>query len=113
MRVAKEQEDFHRQLRSDNAAPEEELRALDCRDYSTFARYWITLGGIAQRQHDSEHKTGWKKWARKYQSFATGADRFIKDFEPIINLAQSPGSPDGGLAIGTISFLFAVWSWSS
>ena len=47
-------------------------------------------------------------WVGKFPSFAAGANRFMKDFSPMVELARVSGPPYSGLAVGTICVLFTV-----
>lgn len=106
LKVETSQRELHDMLRRKNLIGEEELRSLDCKCYEEFATYWTRL--LERTKSDFDHRKGWKKWARKYQSFATGADHFMKDFSPIVELTRAAGPPYSDLAVGTITALFTV-----
>jgi len=109
--VEKAQREFHDWLKSKSYISKEEKKSLDCKSYDEFAAYWTEF--LEQAKSDHDLRGGWRRWARKYQSFATSADRFMKDFSPMVELARGAGGPYSGLAVGTICILFRVgfWRW--
>lgn len=100
------QSDLHCWLKAKKVIGAVEKECLDCKSYDDFAVYWTSL--LERTKYAFDHPKGWRKWARKYQSFAAGADHFMKDFSPIVELVQKAGEPYSGLAVGTISVLFIV-----
>ncbi|KAL9625327.1 MAG: hypothetical protein Q9160_000390 [Pyrenula sp. 1 TL-2023] len=100
------QKEFHDWLKKKNLISEEEKRCLDYESYHDVASHWAGLS--EQTKINFDRQRGWRRWARKYQSFAAGADQFMKDFNPIVEWAQAAGGPYSGLAIGTICALFTI-----
>lgn len=55
-------------------------------------------------------KRGGKRVGQFAQDFAVAASAIMNNMGPIIDLIRNIGAPYGGMAIGTVSFLFAVSS---
>ncbi|KAG9230857.1 hypothetical protein BJ875DRAFT_518676 [Amylocarpus encephaloides] len=85
---------------------EEEEGALACQNFNKFADYWTNISVQAKNDFNRDRQWGWRKWARKYQSFGAGVLGFMRDWEPLINIVQGGGGGYGDMAIGTISLLF-------
>ena len=85
-----------------------ELLAIDCKTPEDFCQSWAALSGDVEQQYQEKRKKGWRKVARRAEDFAVDGEAFLKDFSPIVDLVQNTAAPYGGLAIGTLSFLFTV-----
>lgn len=87
---------------------EEEKSAIECRNYSDFATYWLGVAECGKDDLEQGRQRGWKKWAAKYQSYGKGVHRFMQDWEPLVGVVKGFGGGYGDLAIGTILLVFVV-----
>lgn len=99
---------FHSSIQKKKGDRIDEKGAIECKTYEEFAIYWATVAGSAETRLSSGRRKGWRKWSKRYQSFAKGVDGFMKDFSPIVEIIKGVYPPFGGIAIGTISALFVV-----
>ena len=76
-------------------------------DLKAFNDYWQRTED-AEQSFESRHEKGCGLWARQYQHTASLVLPFMNDFSPIVQIVTDFGAPYGGLAVGTISLLFAV-----
>lgn len=63
-----------------------------------------------QGAFDRSHERGCGLWSKRYQSSAAIIQGFMEDFSPVIKIVQDFAAPYGGMAVGTMSVLFAVGS---
>jgi hypothetical protein len=73
------------------------------------SEYWIALAHRTISDHEQEHDSGWRFWARSAETAAVAASQFMHDLEPVLG-AVATSSPEAGLSIGAISGLFALVS---
>lgn len=84
-----------------------EQAALQLSSEEAVAAFWEqTLG--AKASFDADHSHGIGKASRKTNEFMASAFDLLQGFSPMVDMIKDVASPYGGLAIGTISFLFAV-----
>lgn len=62
----------------------------------------------AQDSFHDARAVGTGRFFKRVTSLAATSYEMIEGFNPIINLLRDSGAPFGGLAIGTVCFLFAV-----
>lgn len=75
--------------------------------FTEFDAFWKKTND-AKEDFDRRHEKGCGLWSKSYQSSAVVARSFMKDFAPIIDIVRDFGAPYGGMAVGTVSVLFAV-----
>ncbi|KAI0853359.1 hypothetical protein F5Y00DRAFT_257384 [Daldinia vernicosa] len=86
---------------------EEEKHALQLDSVDAFSRIWVnTLDAKGDFQVSHEHGVG--ATAQILQSSADTAVVILQHIEPILQLVKDFGAPYGGMAVGTISFLFTI-----
>lgn len=86
---------------------EHEKSAISLESPTNFDEYWQNTNN-AKNTFDRSSDKGCGLWTRRYQSSAAAVQPFMKDFSPIIDIVKDFGAPYGGIALGTISLLFAV-----
>ena len=86
---------------------ENEQAAIKVDSVAAFSDYWQYTNS-AKENFDRSHEKGCGLWAKRYQSSAAFIQPFMDDFSPIIRIVKDFGAPYGGVAVGTISLLFAV-----
>ncbi|KAL8653829.1 MAG: hypothetical protein Q9210_001858 [Variospora velana] len=62
----------------------------------------------ARIEFDRNHEKGCGLFSKNYQSSAAAIQPFMNEFSPIIQVVRDFGAPYGGLAMGTVTLLFAV-----
>jgi hypothetical protein len=111
--VEKRQVEFHEWLKSKHKLSEDEKQVVQCKNYEDFSTYWAKLCSSTESSFETSRGRGWKKWSKKYQSFAAGVSRFMQDVSGLVGLVKDLGPPYTNLAVGTISALFVVRNWLS
>lgn len=86
---------------------ENEKAAFKVDSVAAFSDYWQKTNS-AKEDFDRSHEKGCGLWAKRYQSSAAFVQPFMDDFSPIVEIVKDFGAPYGGVAVGTISLLFAV-----
>ena len=86
---------------------ESEKAAFEVDSVAAFSDYWQKTNS-AKEDFDRSHEKGCGLWAKRYQSSAALIQPFLDDFSPIVKIVKGFGAPYGGIAVGTISLLFAV-----
>lgn len=72
-----------------------------------FGEFWAAALGSKQRfDAERDHGTGLAK--KTAVNFGASAYGIMKDVNPMLEIVKDFGAPYGGLAIGTVSFFFAV-----
>lgn len=84
-----------------------EKAALRVDSSDAFNSFWQRTEN-AKEEFDRSHEKGSGALGRRYQSAASLILPFMEDFSPIVQIVKDFGAPYGGLAVGTISLLFAV-----
>ncbi|KAF2232960.1 hypothetical protein EV356DRAFT_578033 [Viridothelium virens] len=84
-----------------------EKKAIQIKDIKEFEVLWQDVLE-AKETFEESHRKGYKMWSREYQNTANTIHSFIKEFSPILDIIRDFGGPYCGLAIGTVSVLFAV-----
>jgi len=74
---------------------------------AAFIDYWEHTNS-AKESFDRSQGKGCGLLGKRYQSSASFVLPFMNDFSPIIQIVKDLGAPYGGLAVGTLSLLFAV-----
>ncbi|KAI9697894.1 MAG: hypothetical protein M1820_007681 [Bogoriella megaspora] len=106
--LEQKQRKLHDRLKKIEHFGVQELKSLACESPRDFTVFWAQYSIQTRSSFDQRHERGWRRWVQKYQSFAAGADRFLRDFSPIVEVVKNVGAPYGGLAIGTISAFFVI-----
>ncbi|KAK3329967.1 hypothetical protein B0H66DRAFT_635071 [Apodospora peruviana] len=86
---------------------EEERSALDVDSQENFKNFWETTLD-AKVAFDTEHDDGPGRLAHEANHLAASAYDLLQKVSPLIDIVKNFGAPYGGMAIGTICFLFAV-----
>jgi hypothetical protein len=86
---------------------EQQKAAIGHTSTQQFNEYWAAVNEKAEK-FESDHQEGRGLRSRRYQEVMSSASEFMTGFNPIIETVEHMSSPYGGLAIGAISFLFAV-----
>lgn len=94
-------------MRASSQFSAREKAALDHATVEDFKTYW-NQAIDAEARFEDDHVTGCGLRARQYQETSASAMGFIDGFNPIIQAVQNFAAPYGGVALGAISFLFAV-----
>lgn len=105
--IKQHQLEFEQFLDRRKGLSKDEKRCFRHASISEATEYWITLAGCAISDHEKEHDSGWKFWARSTESAVAAASQFMYDVRPLLEVAGS-ASPQAGAAIGVISGLFAI-----
>jgi hypothetical protein len=91
--VEEKQEKVHSFIKSKKGDEIGENGAIECKTYEEFAIYWAKVAGDAETRLNYGRRKGWRKWSKKYQSFAEGVDKFMKDFIGIVDVVQGAFQP--------------------
>ncbi len=86
-----------------------EQSALNIDSKDAFKRFWESALD-AKTAFDTEHEHGAGRLSKDANSLAASAYDILQGVSPMVDLVKNFGSPYGGMAIGTICFLFAVGS---
>ncbi|EXJ70040.1 uncharacterized protein A1O5_07113 [Cladophialophora psammophila CBS 110553] len=84
-----------------------EKNAVNIKSAAEFYAFWEETVE-ARKNFEDGHEKGCGLWSKNYQSAASVARSFMKDFSPIVEVVKNFAAPYGGMAIGTISVLLAV-----
>ncbi|KAI8306399.1 hypothetical protein K4K59_011500 [Colletotrichum sp. SAR11_240] len=84
-----------------------EKNALDVQSHEDFESFWKTTQG-ARAQYDAKREIGIGRVVKGMTSLAASANDILQDISPILDLVRNFGAPYGGMAIGTICFVFVV-----
>ncbi|KAI8294484.1 hypothetical protein K4K56_002108 [Colletotrichum sp. SAR 10_98] len=84
-----------------------EKNALDVQSHEDFERFWKTTQG-ARAQYDAKREIGIGRVVKGMTSLAASANDILQDISPILDLVRNFGAPYGGMAIGTICFVFVT-----
>ncbi|PON20334.1 hypothetical protein TGAM01_v210776 [Trichoderma gamsii] len=85
----------------------EEKYALRIDSVSSFEKQWnLTVDSRGKFEACHDHGVGLA--ARRAQQFVESAYDVLQHVDPIVQLVKDFGAPYGGMAIGTISFLFTT-----
>ncbi|RYP33461.1 hypothetical protein DL767_004739 [Monosporascus sp. MG133] len=106
-----ESEDKQRQLREKvvkiRKFTQEERSALSINSKEAFKDFFEAALDD-QVAFDTEHEHGAGRLSKGATSLAASAHDILQDFSPIVDIVKDCGAPYGGMAIGTICFLFTV-----
>lgn len=102
-----EQSQFKELVATSKNFSKTEKAVIEYKTVAEFDTFW-QLTNSAKEEFDQSHERGCGLCMRRYQSSAVVAQSFMEDFSPIINIVKSFAAPYGGMAVGTISILFAV-----
>ena len=102
-----EQGKFRTLVATSKEYSETEKAVFNFNTFAEFDAFWQKTND-AKEEFDQSHERGCGLWSKNYQSSAVVARSFMKDFSPIIDIVRDFGAPYGGLAVGTVSVLFAV-----
>ncbi|KAJ6443245.1 LIM domain-containing protein [Purpureocillium lavendulum] len=91
------------------AFTQSEQAALQITSKDAFKDFWDSAL-TAKAAFDAEHERGARRLAKGAANLATSAHDFLRDVSPMVDIVKDFGAPYGGMAIGTICFLFAVRS---
>lgn len=72
-----------------------------------FESFWKTTQG-ARAQYDAKRESGMGRAAKGMTNLAASAHDILQNISPILELVRDFGAPYGGMAIGTICFVFVV-----
>ncbi|KAL6714365.1 hypothetical protein ACLMJK_007788 [Lecanora helva] len=89
---------------------ESEKSATNVTSVPAFEEYWRQMD-TAKDGFERRQEKGCGLWAKSYQSSAEQMQPFLTEFSPIVQIVKDFGAPYGGLAVGTVSLLFAV-AWN-
>lgn len=106
-RLEDEQNKFRDRLKARGNFTQKEEAAFNIDSHDAFQLFWREISGT-RASFDAQRTHGSRKAAKKTLDFMASADDMLKGFKPIVQVIQDFGSPYGGLAIGTVCFLFAV-----
>ncbi|KAH6697477.1 hypothetical protein F5X68DRAFT_226847 [Plectosphaerella plurivora] len=84
-----------------------EQPALSVTSREAFEDFWKKVHG-SKVVFDQKHEQGAGRLSRGATSLAASANEILRDVSPILELVRDFGAPFGGMAIGTICFVFAV-----
>ncbi|EXJ82359.1 hypothetical protein A1O3_06172 [Capronia epimyces CBS 606.96] len=104
-----EQINFQKTVATSKSYSATEKTAFSLSSAQEFHDFWEqTIQAKGEFDDSHEQGCGLRVWARQYQNAASVVQSFMKDFSPIIDVVRDCAGPYGGLAVGTISVLFAV-----
>lgn len=87
----------------------DEQATLDINSVDAFQHIWgVTVKSKAATEE--RRKRGSKRVGQSALDFVAAASDILNYMGPILNLIKDIGAPYGGMAIGTVSFLFTVSS---
>ena len=95
-------------VKKDHRFSKEEKAALDIDSVDAFDIFWNSVLQ-SQNKFEETHKKGAGLAMRKVQDFGASASDIVQHMDPIVQIVKDFGAPYGGMAIGTITFLFTVW----
>jgi hypothetical protein len=84
-----------------------EKAALNVHSVPEFRRFWTSTLD-AKKAFENSHSHGVGLAGKQFQSVASYAVDILQNMDPLIQIIKDFGAPYGGMAIGTISLLFAV-----
>ncbi|KAL3303785.1 hypothetical protein RB213_001158 [Colletotrichum asianum] len=84
-----------------------EKNALDVQSHEDFESFWKTTQG-ARAQYDAKREIGIGRVLKGMTSLAASGNDILQDISPILDLVRNFGAPYGGMAIGTICFVFVI-----
>lgn len=105
--LGREQVALRSRITSSSKFSAEEKAAMGNKTIQEFEQYWAAVNTAVSKFEDV-HQRGCGLWARRYQETTTSAQDFMERFSPIFDVVKDGSAPFGGIAIGTLSFLFAV-----
>jgi hypothetical protein len=110
-RIVKKSEAEQEQLRSfvetSGKFDSREKRSFQVDSAAAFARFWNETFD-AQHDFEKDHEHGVGRVARAAQNIASSGYDLLSQLQPVVELVRNLGQPYGGIAIGTITFFFAV-----
>ena len=104
-----EQIKFKQLVSTSKSYSEIEKAAIKFETFAQFEEFWQTTTNLKE-EFDQSHERGCGLCSKNYQKSAVMARDFMRDFSPIIDLVKDFAAPYGGVAVGTISVFFVVWS---
>lgn len=102
------QKRFHERVHQSRRFTVAQQRALTVSSKKAFDTYWNEMQA-AQGSFKDAREVGSGRFFKRVTSLAASSHEMIEGFNPIISFVKDSGAPFGGLAIGTVCFLFAVW----
>jgi hypothetical protein len=102
-----EQQALRDLVEKDPKFSKEERAALDIDSVAAFDIFWNSALQ-SQDKFEKAHEHGTELAMRKVQDFGASASDILQHMEPIVQVVKDFGAPSGGMAIGTITFLFTV-----
>lgn len=102
-----EQQALRNLVESDSNFSDEEKAALDIDSVAAFEIFWNSALQ-SQNKFEEAHENGAGLAMRTFQDFGASASDIMQHMEPIVQVVKDFGAPSGGMAIGTITFLFTV-----
>jgi len=102
-----EQQALRDLVKKDRSFSEEEKAALNIDSVAAFDIFWNSALQ-SQNKFEGAHKHGAGLAMRNVQDFGASASDILQHMEPIVQVVKDFGAPSGGMAIGTITFLFTV-----
>ncbi|KAK2049969.1 hypothetical protein LZ31DRAFT_256343 [Colletotrichum somersetense] len=84
-----------------------EKAALEVQSREDFESFWKTTQG-ARAQYDAKRESGMGRVGKGMTNLAASANDILQNISPILDLVKDFGAPYGGMAIGTICFVFVV-----
>lgn len=106
-RLEDDQKDFRARLKARGVFTRKEEAALNIVSPDAFQLFWLETWST-RSTFDAYRARGPGKTSQKTIEFMASTDDLLKGFRPIVEVIQDFGHPYGGLAIGTVCFLFAV-----
>lgn len=105
--LGKQQAALRCRITSNPKFTDNEKAAMGNETMEDFKQYWAAVNTAASKFEDV-HQRGCGLWARRYQETTASAQDFMERFSPIFDVVKDGTAPFGGIAVGTLSFLFAV-----
>ncbi|KAL7902142.1 hypothetical protein HDV63DRAFT_360870 [Trichoderma sp. SZMC 28014] len=102
-----EQKQLHDFISNHSHFSEEEKCVLKVESVSAFEEQW-NLTVDSRDKFEASHDHGAGLATRRAQQFVESAYDVLQHVDPIVQLVKDFGAPYGGMAIGTISFLFTI-----
>lgn len=102
-----EQSAFCQLVESSRRFSNNEKAVLQFKTVDEFHIFWENAKGI-KRDFEASNEDGVRRFAQESRGLATTASKILSDLSPMLNLIQDIAAPYGGMAVGVISFVFAV-----
>ena len=103
----RKQKEFRSLVRNHGGFSEDEKSALQVDSVAAFDTVWKSVID-SKTTLEASRGHGIRKGVQKTQNFFASTSEILQHLEPMLELVRNLGAPYGGMAIGTISFLFIV-----